>query len=85
MKKMLFAALLAAVMCGCGDKKGGSSSSSDEDNDSIEILLRENEQLRNELSTKFRRASARSTRRRADSPLIAEVRETMPEHAFVRT
>ena len=45
---MLFAALLAAVMCGCGDKKGGSSSSSDEDNDSIEILLRENEQLRNE-------------------------------------
>ncbi|MBO7108750.1 MAG: hypothetical protein J6V97_01535 [Prevotella sp.] len=48
MKKMLFAALLAAVMCGCGDKKGGSSSSSDEDNDSIEILLRENEQLRNE-------------------------------------
>ncbi|MBO4464397.1 MAG: hypothetical protein J5797_09425 [Prevotella sp.] len=48
MKKMLFAALLAAVMCGCGDKKGGSSSSADEDNDSIEILLRENEQLRNE-------------------------------------
>ena len=47
MKKILFAALLAAVMCGCGDKKGGSGSSAD-DNDSIQILLQENEQLRNE-------------------------------------
>lgn len=47
MKKILFAVLLAALMCGCGDKKGGGSSSS-EDNDSIQILLEENEQLRNE-------------------------------------
>lgn len=49
MKKLLFAALLAAVTCGCSDKKGGSrSSADDEDNDSIQILLEENEQLRNE-------------------------------------
>jgi len=47
MKKILFAALLAFVMVGCGDKKGGGSSSS-EDNDSIQILLQENEQLRND-------------------------------------
>ena len=49
MKKLLFAMLLAAVTCGCGDKKGGSGSSADDDdNDSIQILLEENEQLRNE-------------------------------------
>lgn len=47
MKKVFFYVMLAAVMCGCGDKKGSSSSSS-EDNDSIQILLQENEQLRNE-------------------------------------
>lgn len=47
MKKMLFAALLTAVMCSCNDKKA-SNSSVDDDNDSIEILLEENEQLRNE-------------------------------------
>lgn len=44
---MLFAALLTAVMCSCNDKKA-SNSSVDDDNDSIEILLQENEQLRNE-------------------------------------
>ncbi len=49
MKKILFAVLLAAVMCGCSDKKGGSGSAADDDdNDSIQILLEENEQLRNE-------------------------------------
>ena len=49
MKKILFAVLLAAVMCGCSDKKGSSGSSADDDdNDSIQILLEENEQLRNE-------------------------------------
>ena len=49
MKKILLAVLLAAVTCGCSDKKGGSRSSADEDdNDSIQILLEENEQLRNE-------------------------------------
>ena len=47
MKKILFAALMAFVMVGCGDKKSGGSSASD-DNDSIQILLEENEQLRNE-------------------------------------
>lgn len=49
MKKILLAVLLAAVTCGCSDKKGGSRSSADDDNnDSIQILLEENEQLRNE-------------------------------------
>ena len=49
MKKILVAVLLAAVTCGCSDKKGGSRSSADDDNnDSIQILLEENEQLRNE-------------------------------------
>lgn len=49
MKKILLAVLLATVTCGCSDKKGGSRSSADEDdNDSIQILLEENEQLRNE-------------------------------------
>ena len=49
MKKILLAVLLAAVTCGCSDKKGGSrSSADDDDNDSIQILLEENEQLRNE-------------------------------------
>ena len=48
MKKILFVALIAAVMCGCSDKKKGGSSSTDEDNDSIQILLEENEKLRNE-------------------------------------
>ena len=38
---------MAFVMVGCGDKKSGGSSDSD-DNDSIQILLEENEQLRNE-------------------------------------
>ena len=38
---------MAFVMVGCGDKKSGGSSASD-DNDSIQILLEENEQLRNE-------------------------------------
>ncbi|MCR4809928.1 MAG: hypothetical protein K5896_08715 [Prevotella sp.] len=47
MKKMLFAALLTAIMCSCNEKKAGGSSDND-DNDSIEILLQENEQLRNE-------------------------------------
>lgn len=49
MKKILLAVLLAAVTCGCSDKKGGSGSAADDDdNDSIQILLEENEQLRNE-------------------------------------
>lgn len=49
MKKILLAVLLAAVTCGCSDKKGGSRSAADDDNnDSIQILLEENEQLRNE-------------------------------------
>ena len=49
MKKILLAVLLAAVTCGCSDKKGGSrSAADDDDNDSIQILLEENEQLRNE-------------------------------------
>ena len=49
MKKILLAVLLAAVTCGCSDKKGGSRNSADDDNnDSIQILLEENEQLRNE-------------------------------------
>lgn len=48
MKKMLFAALLSAVMCGCSEKKASGGSSDDIDSDSIEILQRENERLRNE-------------------------------------
>ena len=45
---MLFAALLSAVMCGCSEKKASGGSSDDIDSDSIEILQRENERLRNE-------------------------------------
>ena len=46
MKKLFFAILLAAMVCGCSNKKASGGSA--DDNDSIEILLRENEQLRNE-------------------------------------
>ena len=44
MKKILLAVLLAAVTCGCGS----GSAADDDDNDSIQILLEENEHLRNE-------------------------------------
>ena len=46
MKKVLMIALLAVMVCGCGEKKGiGGNAGNDE---VIEALQRENEQLRNE-------------------------------------
>jgi len=49
MKRIMFAALLAVMMCGCGDKKAGENGSSSEDlSDSIQALMKENEQLRND-------------------------------------
>lgn len=49
MKRIMFAALMAVLMCGCGDKKAGESGSSSEDlSDSIQALMKENEQLRND-------------------------------------
>ena len=45
MKKILMIALLAAMVCGCNEKKGNSNAEQD---DALEALQRENEELRNE-------------------------------------
>lgn len=47
MKKILLFAMLAVFACGCNDKKGSGDGDSDL-SDSIEALVRENEQLRDE-------------------------------------
>ncbi len=46
MKRIMFFALMAVMVCGCGEKKSGLSNA-DRD-EAVEALQRENEQLRNE-------------------------------------